>query len=434
MNTLINTTKLFEDTIKNLLEQTNPNTDHVWLKSVGKMVLSKMNTATILQDINCFKKHIKNGNILDFGTGSGYNSLLLVEEGYSVTAIDIDNYRAYQQNEYNKLMTKDQIKLWELLEAMYNKLSFSHYETRIPHGDNTFDAVFAYAVIEHIPDTILTNTLAEIHRVLKPKGVFFVSRLPRKLSCSEFITRSLKIPSHERLYGDAEAVKVLRNAGFEIVSRSFVEMLPAYPELWGQYKRAIFEKLDFDFEKGKKVLDIGCGPGEDIIVFRDVFGLDTYGLDVREWDELKKLGIKNFKLGSIFELPYKENSFDYVFLHDVMHHIDENNQNRDEHIRALLELKRVTKNGGYIVMVEGNRYNPLFYPHMVKALGHDHFTQRYFKSIISEIFPDFKFKAYETHYYPAKWLRFWKIYEYLMDKFSPKQFLAYNTAIINVEK
>ena len=48
----------------------------------------------------------------------------------------------------------------------------------------------------------------------------------------------------------------------------------------GQYKNDIFNKLDFDFEPGKKILDVGCGDGSDARIFLDEFNLNVYGIDI----------------------------------------------------------------------------------------------------------------------------------------------------------
>ena len=38
-----------------------------------------------------------------------------------------------------------------------------------PFKDNEFDEIYAYAVLEHLPD--LNNVFRELHRILKPNGV-----------------------------------------------------------------------------------------------------------------------------------------------------------------------------------------------------------------------------------------------------------------------
>jgi len=199
---------------------------------------------------------------------------------------------------------------------------------------------------------------------------------------------------------------------------------------YNQYKNDIFNKLNFDFQSGKKILDVGCGDGSDAKIFIDEFGLDAYGIDVYKHENLDGINGLKYRESGIFQIPFEDETFDYVFLHDVMHHIDEQGQNHEKHLAGLRELKRVAKKGGQIIIMEGNRYNPLFYPHMVKALGHNHFKQSYFKKIMGEVFSDVRFKYFEAHLYPKGFLWFWKAYEKIMEKCIPDLFLAYNVAII----
>jgi ubiquinone/menaquinone biosynthesis C-methylase UbiE len=205
-------------------------------------------------------------------------------------------------------------------------------------------------------------------------------------------------------------------------------------EKYGQYKNDIFNKLGFNFDPRKKILDVGCGDGSDAIIFLNEFGLNVCGIDIYKDKNIESIEKLDFKEASIYSIPFAGNSFDYVFLHDVLHHIDERNQSYDAHVKGLLELGRILKKGGTIVILEGNRYNPLFYPHMVKMRGHNHWKQSYFMKIIQNVFDDknydISFKFFEAHCYPSGFLYFWKIYESMMEKFIPKDFLAYNTVII----
>jgi len=196
-----------------------------------------------------------------------------------------------------------------------------------------------------------------------------------------------------------------------------------------QYKKDIFQKIAFPFERGKNLLDVGCGDGSDAVIFKNVYGLDVKMCDIYR-DSKLDTSVGEFSIGSILDLPYSTEMFDYVFVHDVMHHIDEERQDRNKHILALEELRRVTKKNGTILVLEANRYNPLFYPHMVKIRGHNHFRHEYFKSIILQVFPNVEFRYFEAHMYPPSLLRVFKIYEYIMEHYVPKRFLAYNLAII----
>src|SRR5262249_14735036 len=87
-------------------------------------------------------------------------------------------------------------------------------------------------------------------------------------------------------------------------------------------------------------------------------------------------------------------TFDVVHSKDSLHHM-----NSPE--RAVAEYRRVLKPGGTVLIVEGNRYNPIFYPHMTLALGHEHFTRARLRKLVSDVFPGARFGAFEAHYAPG---------------------------------
>lgn len=72
----------------------------------------------------------------------------------------------------------------------------------------------------------------------------------------------------------------------------------------------------FDFEtKGKKLLDIACGSGHDLIHYRDVFGTDAYGVDASEAEVIlanNRLNKEKVKVGCAHMLPFEDQSFDII--------------------------------------------------------------------------------------------------------------------------
>ena len=109
-----------------------------------------------------------------------------------------------------------------------------------------------------------------------------------------------------------------------------------------QYTYDLHKKLAYDFKIGKKLLDVGCGTCVDSYILKKNYGLDVYSTDIYRHENVDLFNL-NFKEGSILKLPYENKSFDYVFIHDVLHHVDEEYQSFDIHIKAMLELKGFVK-------------------------------------------------------------------------------------------
>ena len=176
----------------------------------------------------------------------------------------------------------------------------------------------------------------------------------------------------------------------------------------------IFKMSDF-FKKQrvKKVLDLGCGAGRNLIYLSkkdfDVCGIDYAheGLKIIK-ERLKKEKIKsNLKLGNIFnKLPYEDNFFDAVISIQVLQHGKVN-----EIKGAIQEIRRILKPSGLIFVTLCGRISngkvrdyliktakkiaPRTYiPTMGNEKGLTHFI--YNKKIIKK------------HYYNFRILKIWK--------------------------
>ena len=82
--------------------------------------------------------------------------------------------------------------------------------------------------------------------------------------------------------------------------------------------------------KGSRTLDVGCGNGVVSKVLADRFGLDLVGTDVVDYRK-EPIAFAPMK-GTT--LPFADESFEFVLLNDVLHHVDDQD-------RLLAEARRV---------------------------------------------------------------------------------------------
>lgn len=196
------------------------------------------------------------------------------------------------------------------------------------------------------------------------------------------------------------------------------------------FKKDFYERIGgLKRFRGKKVLDLGCGDGEDALEISK-FAKSVTGIDIEKNDLWKKRRNQNlrFKIAPAEKLPFAENTFDALFLKDVIHHVKDIE-------KTLKEIKRVTTKDAVIILIEGNRYNPLFYIHMTRILGHEHLSQKDFKQLITKYFPKARFIHFESHFVPwlnEKQFKMLIAFEKFIEKFSwINGILSYNAALIN---
>ena len=128
-----------------------------------------------------------------------------------------------------------------------------------------------------------------------------------------------------------------RKTGWKMVYNEFNEV-PA--------TLSLLEKI-----KGKKVLDLGCGTGIYTKILKRK-GAKVQAIDISpKMIEIAKQYVRgvDFKIGTVYNLPYKSGSFDIVLASLVVHYF----ANLDA---AFEEVRRVLKKGGFFIF---SSYNPV---------------------------------------------------------------------------
>lgn len=145
-------------------------------------------------------------------------------------------------------------------------------------------------------------------------------------------------------------LKFIRN--FLADQPAFFSLLRKIIEVDFSKQKQIIRKI-FDFNNSKKILDIGCGTGE----FADLFSkFDYYGIDISatyiRYAAKRKRG--SFKTMDATKLEFSDDSFDYILIMAILHHLDDNKING-----VLSEAKRVLKPGGKILVMEDAKIEKL---------------------------------------------------------------------------
>jgi 2-polyprenyl-3-methyl-5-hydroxy-6-metoxy-1,4-benzoquinol methylase len=107
-----------------------------------------------------YMKFLRKGSslkMLDIGCGEGYYVRDAMEEGINAYGIDISTHA-----------------LEKALSEVKDRITFGSI-TEIPFGNEEFDVMTAFDVIEHIQPKDTSNMIEEIRRVLKPNGIIIIT-------------------------------------------------------------------------------------------------------------------------------------------------------------------------------------------------------------------------------------------------------------------
>lgn len=124
-----------------------------------------------------------------------------------------------------------------------------------------------------------------------------------------------------------------------------------------------------------KVLDVGSGPGTITVDFAKNYltGKDGFIIGIEPTQELidrsnsykeevaPELTNIQFQIGSVYKIPFDDNTFDLVHAHQVILHLH-------DPILALQELKRVTKPGGYVCVKDVDIESAIVTPEKYEVL------------------------------------------------------------------
>jgi ubiquinone/menaquinone biosynthesis C-methylase UbiE len=143
------------------------------------------------------------GSLLEIGCGRGAGASMIQREFSPrfLCAMDLD-----------VLMIRRAFRYLGPRES--RKISFCVADAlNLPYPDGVFDAVFGFGVLHHVPDW--EAALAEVSRVLKPQGTYFLEELYPSLY-QNFITRHILLHPTENRFRSNELREALDRENFSV--------------------------------------------------------------------------------------------------------------------------------------------------------------------------------------------------------------------------
>ena len=141
--------------------------------------------------------------VLEIGCGNGWGTKLIKKyfNPSEIRAIDLDP----KMIDIAKKSNKDSRITFSIADA-----------TKLPYKDNSFDAIFDFGIIHHIPDW--KNCLSELKRVLKPSGQLLIEDLSIETFETPFGKLMRKVLAHpySAMYKRSEFIQHLKSIGFTI--------------------------------------------------------------------------------------------------------------------------------------------------------------------------------------------------------------------------
>jgi SAM-dependent methyltransferase len=145
---------------------------------------------------------------------------------------------------------------------------------------------------------------------------------------------------------------------FDNIASSYDEQLAAHIREFLLVKKTrltVKTLKKYGISKGKGI-DLGCGTGwylKSISEYGyDIVGIDNSAFLVEEAKRNNKNGKASVQIGDILNLKFDSGSFDFAYCINSLHHLS----NNKEFNHALLEIHRILKKGGLLIIHELNAF------------------------------------------------------------------------------
>ena len=142
----------------------------------------------------------KNSLILDLGCGPGRDARIFTDKGFKVIGVDLSE---------------------NMIKAAKKRVKNAEFKVmdicRLDFKDNYFDGIWASASFVHIPKNEIPKALKEARRVLKEKGIFYLSVKEGKGEVLEPDRRYGGVEKFWSFFKQEEIKEMLKKTGFDII-------------------------------------------------------------------------------------------------------------------------------------------------------------------------------------------------------------------------
>lgn len=98
--------------------------------------------------------------MLDLGCGNGRHAIYFAEQGCKASGIDVSQQAIDWAQDWSAR---------KKLDIDFRVADIEH----LPYDDETFDVAVSHGVLDHVPMETAVRAAKEVHRVLKPAGLFY---------------------------------------------------------------------------------------------------------------------------------------------------------------------------------------------------------------------------------------------------------------------
>ncbi len=153
-------------------------------------------------------------------------------------------------------------------------------------------------------------------------------------------------------------ILISKDKHFNAIADEYKEQIPSHIRERLLEKKIHINKKYLPLSHYQYGLDAGCGQGwylkEMIKNHYKVKGIDESEKQVEYAKSY--CGINDIYVGTITNLPFKKDEFDFIYTINVLHHLN----SKEEQILALKEFYRILRPKGRLIIHEINVRNPLF--------------------------------------------------------------------------